>query len=333
MRHAGRDRLATVRRDFFLNPDERLTEQERALMTAMLHTLVGDVADELRASLPAGTTVANDDGDSELVAELSSAGLLDHPQLIELLLRRADEEQIASAVKARSGRREARLLQSLVSDESAAISAAAMALILARGRRRDRFGQPRVELDDLPQDCAVALANAVCAALRSRLTVTSGQSADRYLADASVVLLTRHDSSRRLEELAADLVRLLDEGGRLDDDLLAAAADEGEMTLVGQAFARRAGIDAASAADLLHSGEGARLMLLLRMADVTRDFAARLLAGPGDLLGVADAGREIARFDSIKPEDVDRAREWLRLDPGYREALAALGRDHGQRAF
>ena len=69
-----------------------------------------------------------------------------------------------------------------------------------------------------------------------------------------------------------------------------------------------------------------------RAARSSRELAARLLAGPGDLLEIADAGRAIARFDSITQVEVDSTREWLRLDPCYRTALAALGQDHGQRS-
>ena len=333
-RHAGRARLDTVRRDFFLDPEQRLSEQERALMTAMLHAIVSDIADELRASLPASSAVANDEDNSELIAELTAARLLDQPPLIELLLRRADEEQIATAVKARSGRRDGRLLQTLVSDENASISAAAMALILARGRRRDRFGQARIEFDDLPAETAVALTQIVSAGLRQRLMVTvDKKAADRQLAAASAALLARHDEDKRLEALAAALIRLLDEQGRLDEDLIAAAAEDGEVALVAQALARRAAIGGEEAFDLLLGGEGASLMLLLRMAGASRELAARLLAGPGDLLEIADAARAIARFDSITQEEVDSTREWLRLDPTYRSALAALGQDHGQRSL
>ena len=303
-------------------------------MTAMLHAMVSDIADELRASLPANSAVANDDDNGELVAELTAARLLDQPPLIELLLRRADEEQITTAVKARSGRRDGRLLQTLVSDENASISAAAMALILARGRRRDRFGQARVEFDDLPAETAVALTQIVSAGLRQRLLANvDKQTADRQLALASSALLARHDEDKRLEALAAGLIRLLDEQGRVDEDLIAAAAEDGEVMLVAQALARRAAIGGEDAFDLLLGGEGASLMLLLRMAGASRELAARLLAGPGDLLEIADAGRAIARFDSITQDEVDSAREWLRLDPSYRSALAALGQDHGQRSL
>ena len=326
--------MSTVRQDFFLNPEQRLNEQERAVMTAMLHGLVSDVADELRAALPARSAVANDEDNSELVAELTAAGLLDQPKLIELLLRRADEEQITTAVKARNAGRDGRLLQTLVSDENASISAAAMALILARGRRRDRFGQARVEFDDLPAETAVDLTQIVSAGLRHRLLANlDKQAADRQLASAAASLLARHDEDKRLEALATVLVRLLDEQGRLDEDLIAAAAADGEAVLVAEALARRAAIGGEDSFKLLLGGDGGSLMLLLRMAGASRELAARLLAGPGDLLEIADAGRAIARFDAITQEEVDSAREWLRLDPCYRNALAALGQDHGQRAL
>ncbi len=303
-------------------------------MTAMLHGLVSDIADELRASLPASSAVANDEDNSELVAELSAAGLLNQPKLIELLLRRADEEQITTAVRVRNGGRDGRLLQTLVSDESAAISAAAMSLILARGRRRDRFGQARVEFDDLPAETAVDLTQIVSAGLRGRLLVSiDKQAADRQLAAASTALLARHDEDKRLEALAAMLVRLLDEQGRLDEDLVSAAAADGEAVLVAEALARRAAIAGEDAFNLLLGGDGDSLMLLLRMASASRELAARLLAGPGDLLEIADAGRAIARFDAITKEEVESTREWLRLDPCYRTALGALGQDHGQRTF
>lgn len=332
-RHAGRDRLATVRRDFFLDPEARLTEQERALMTVMLHSLVADVADELRAFLPAGSAVANDDNNPELVAQMSAARLLDIPDLIHVLLCRADEEQVAGAIRARSGRRDGRFLQALVSDEDASISAAAMALILARGRRRDRFGQMRIEFDDLPPDVAAQLAHAVAAALRGRVHVSDTAAADRQLAAASAALLARHDPGKRLGTLCASLVRLLDEAGRLDEELVASAAEEGEIGVVIQALARRAAIGSNDAADLLLAGSGDQLILLLRLAAVSRDFAARLLAGPGDLLGMTDPVREIGLFDSLSQDNVDAAREWLRLDPAYRSALGALGQANGQRTY
>src|SRR3954471_14272363 len=165
-RAAGRGRLSTVRLDFFLNPTERLTEQERALMTAMLHCLVGDIADEIRAALPAGAA-ANDGANLSLIETLSVAGLLDRAALVRLLLRRADEERIATAARARSGRREARVLQGLVSHTDGAVSAGAMALILGRGKRRDRFGQCLIHFDDLHPAEAAALVHAVSAAMRS----------------------------------------------------------------------------------------------------------------------------------------------------------------------
>jgi hypothetical protein len=325
-RDARRDRLSTVRADFFLNPAERLTEQERALMTAMLHCLVGDLADEIAAALPAGTTAATDDSNLGLIETLSAARLLDRPALVRLLLRRADEERISTAAKARSGRREARVLQGLVSHENGAIASAAMALILARGRRRDRFGQCLLDFNDLSTEEAAALGHAVAAALRPELVaVHPAGVSDRLLVDAVAQVLDGHEPANGIEALTAMLVALLFEYDELGDELIVAAAMEGEMTFVAQALGFKADLAGDIAMDELLSGDPARVMTIARIAGLGRNSVASLLAGIGDLLGINDPGRAISAFDAMSPADVEHASRWLGSDAAYRRAVAALG--------
>lgn len=329
-RAVGRGRLATVRRDFFLDPAKRLTEQERALMTAMLHCLVSDVAAAIRAALPNGRIAANDEGDAALIRTLTASGLLDEPGLMALLLRRADEERIGTAARARSGRREARVLQGLVSHDYGAVAAAAMALILGRGRRRDRFGQCLIAFDDLSPSSADTLAHAVAAGLRKDLATSRGAAgADLELTDATDRVIEARDEERGIDALNAALVHFLDEAGSLTDELILAAAHEGEINFVAEVIARRGGISTESAVVELLSGETGHVMALLRIAGTSRELAAGLLGGIGDLLGVADAGAAIAAFDRITGDDAEAARSWLLTASTYRGALDRLGQGRG----
>ncbi len=328
-RAGGRGRLSTVRADFFLNPAERLTEQERALMTAMLHCLIADIAGEIRAALPAGWAGANDD-DAALVDALTRAGLLDQPELMALLLRRADEERIGTAARARSGRREARAIQGLVSHHEGAASAAAMALILARGRRRDRFGQCLLGFDDLSHELAEQLANAIAAALRNDVAAGHGAAAaDSELTSAASRLLDRHEPARGIEALTGALVSVLDENGSLSDELLLACAQEGEVAFLAEAIGRRAGVQGTVALDELLSGEAEHLMALLRLAGFSRELSAGLLASFGDLLGIDDPGAAIGIFDRIGADEMKAAASWVAAPADYRAALDALESNNG----
>ena len=301
-------------------------------MTSMLADLLGGIADEIRAAMPSGWAAANDEDSQFLFRELSAAGLLDEPGLIALLLQRADQERIANAVRARSGPGGA-FLQALIADEDEFVSASAMALILARGRRRDRLGQPRVEFEDLPAGVASTIAQAVAAVLRRHSRGTSQDSANTRFSSAAADLLQRRDEAKAISRVTMALGSSLMGAGKLEERLLEAAAEEGDVAFIAGALAERAGVDPAMAWDHLVDGNHGRLVLLLKMADSSRQFAASLLALLGDLVGIVDLGGEIARFDGMTDDQMRAGREALQLDPAYRSALAALGGDNGQRAL
>ena len=316
----GPSRLSTVRRDFFLDPTERLTEQERALMTAMLRDLVATLASSIRAAVGGKSP---DPEPARIAALLNGAGLLDRPQLIRLMLRRADEQRILSAFAGHAGPRRLPLLPKLVSDSDPAVAAAAMALVVARGRRRDGFGQPRVDLSDLDRRDARAMAHAVAAAL------SPAASSDGQYATAASKTFDAINQEESLDRAVEALIDALDATGRADESLVEAASGEGEVALVAQIIARRAGINQPAVWDhLVNAGEGG-LALVARMAGFGRRAAARLIADLGSTSGAGSVEDEIARYDALGTAEVSAALMHWQLPSDYRAARNAIGGRNG----
>ena len=328
-RAAGRDRLPIVRRDLFLDDRARLTEQERSLMSAMLGALVDQIADEIRLGLPA-TMLAQAEPDRDRVTpRLWRSGALDRPGLILLLLRRADEQLITAACRGSRTHHDGGIVERLVGDSDGAIAGAAMALAVARGRRRDRFGRLGLEYDDVSHDEAQCLVHLVAAAMRRGMRDAS-ITIDEALAKAAEDLLKRHDERRRVEARALDLAQILMAARGADDVMIAALAAEGDAALLAALCAVRAGI-ALETAWMLLVDDGARdAMLLARLAQLGRPAAAALVAALAEPLLWGDPGDAICCFDRPAEVDIEAAGRWWRLPSAYRDGLVEYGGGNGQ---
>ncbi len=315
---AGGSRLAAIVQDLFLSPDARLTEQERSLMTAMLHGLIERIAVEIRARLSPEAAASCDAGAPELIADLTRAGLVQDQALVALLLRRADVQRIAS-----SGRGGRSTLQGWTASQDADVAAAAMTLVAGRGRGRDRFGRVSLDLSDLSAPLAHGLVVAVAAALGRRCQEPS----DAEVADAAHDLLGTRAELSSPEEMEMALVEALGAEGRRAPGLLVSLAEEGDAPVLAAVLAAEACIPSGEAWDALLGGAES-LALLLRLAGVPRGEAAALLASAGPALGIGDPVRAIEAFDAMSAERVEEARAELVLPSAYRNARRIIAR-HG----
>lgn len=312
----GRDgaRLATAMTDFLLDPTDRLTEQERALMGSMLAVLISGIAQELAVRLPSGVThpIETD----LLVERLRQSGLLASDGLLKLMLRRASLMRMQEGALGGSG-----YLRQLAGDPDPAVASVAMAVVIARSSSRDPFGRPGLSLNDCDAEAAVHLTYAVAAAIT--------EASDEQLVAAAVGLLARHDEGERLEAIECRLVIALEQAGRLSSETLLTLAARGEAWMLAEALARIARVPVDAAWEMLTARSPADLGRLIRLAEQPRDVAAGLIVALAGPLSLADPADSIAAFDSMTAGEAASTRSELRLPQTFRAARAALA-GHGQ---
>ena len=185
----GRRQLFNNISDLFLHEEERLSEQEHALVISILTKLLSEIETTLRQNLaeelaeldavPHGliTLLANDEID---VARpiLFKSHLLAEPDLIEIIQNRSKEHLLAIAERDDLNATITDLLidygdedvvSHLIENGDAKISRASMEFLVEESKRIDRFQEPLIARHDIPADLAHKMFWWVSAALRRHI--------------------------------------------------------------------------------------------------------------------------------------------------------------------
>lgn len=332
---AARERVSVAAIDLLLPPQVRLTEWQRATAAALLTDLIRGIEEAMRAPLADHFA-----GHEALSAALSSTRVAIAQPLLErahvlgdidighVLVRRVEEHRFYRAAAP-----SADLLKDWIGDHDAAIASAAMALLIARSRRFDAFHDAAFADTELPADVQHRLVWMIAAALRHYMVERhglDGAAADAAIAPVAGDLIAGYDEGDSFDARAARLVRALDRAGRLDDDVLVTALEQGLLPLFLAALALRAGFDPAATWEVLSDPRGRGPALLLRAAGVARDEAAQILlvlASPGRLFADAEgdaAAAQLDLFDATDPATAAGVLMLWRVDPAYRGAIARL---------
>ena len=331
-RHA-RAELAAAAHDLFLPTDQRLTDQQRALMGDLLAKLVAAIELTLRQQV--AETVDGVGGDATSIAHpaLEAVGALHEPVLLRLVMQRSEEHRLAlvaadSAFDAAAG---ANLLEALARNPDPELARRAVAYVTGEARRRDRFREPLLLTDDLPVAVAYRLHWQIAAALRQHLLaehVVEATSLDRQLEAAVRQTMADHNDGQGSYARATRLAARLHELGELGDDFLVRALSQGHLALFASGLAVRATIGVDMVWQAIADRGRHSLLVLLRAIDLAEAAAAAIV----ELL---DAGQPLVRppaaqralmaaYEAVDRADARRLLHRWQLDPGFRDAIDDL---------
>jgi hypothetical protein len=323
---SARARVSAAASDLSIPASLRLTERQRATLSALVPKLLRTIEDELRSIL----SEAFDD--EALRSALSSAhleiagpilersGATQDPMLVTALLRRAEEHRLH-----RVGGAENALLIDLAGETDPTIAGEAMALLIAQSGRLDAFQEPLLVRSDLSAELEHRLVWTVSAALRAYVVRQHGVDhgdADALIAAAGARLLALYDEGETLDAHCLRLALALRSAGKLDDQITYRALTDCGLSFFLAVLAVRSGFEAPAVWEILSARGSRGAPLLLRAAGVAREPAGAILfALTRDEAGLV---LQLDTFDSASEAQAQHLLGLWRADAGYRDAVARV---------
>lgn len=357
---AARAQIANAVTDLFLPAAQRLTDQQRALMTDVLGRLLGTVEMEVRRHLVEALSrspASQPDLEARLASDsievarpiLERSSVVRNPALMDIVIQCAEEHRMAIALRetvsppltealAERGFKgsEDDVLEGLIRTEDPVLSRRAMELLVAESKRNGQFQQPLLTQNDLSADLAHEVYWWVAAALRRHILknfVIDQAVFDPMLERAAKRAMVEYDDTQSVQSRALQLARRLNELGELTDGFLLRTLRQGRLSLFTAAFAARAKIAFNTVWRIVTDPASESFIVLAKAVDVSRDATASLVIVLGELGNAASARppsavAEILRLhDDLDVAAARRVLQYWQLDAGLRQAIDDLNGD------
>ena len=343
--------------ELFVDDDARLTDRERALMTGILNSLIGEVERDVRMAL-ADRLKGRSDAPRDLIVllandEIAVAGnvlreslVLEDPDLIGIIRDRGREH--ALAVSARSSvsadvsdalldTGDEDVIEALLRNPNAALSAAATVYLVAEAERLDRYQAPLLRRPDLPPALAMRLYWWVSAALRRYIltrfdiskTTVDTEVEQAVLAVAGQTL----NGHRSLDDISGDLIDRLAATGPISPKTLIDLLRTGRVAAFLSGLAHYATTPLTLVRRVVLEADGESLAVICRGREVNRnDFATlyllvRTVSRRQEPLPPQQLQELLEFYDAMAVDRAQSALAYWSLNPDYLAAIAAVDRD------
>lgn len=354
---AARAQLMNMIVDLFLPANQRLTDQQRSLMTDVLGRLLGSIEMEVRQHLVEAlmqSSVELPELEAQLANDtievarpiLERSKVIRDVDLMEVVMQCAEEHRMAIALREtlsapvaealvekgiRNG--EDDVLETLIRNGDAVLSRRAMELLVAESKRNGEFQQPLLTRNDLPVDLAYQMYWWVTATLRRHILrnyIIDQAALDPMIERAAKRAMVEHDDAQSVQARALQLARRLEELGELTDSFFLRTLRQGRLSLFAASLAARARISFSTAWKIVTDPGHESFIVLAKAIEISRDASASMVLVLDGLNNASPARppsvlTEILRlYDDLDIAGARRLMQYWQLDSDFRRAIDAI---------